>query len=63
MASNSASLDLMKEVEKLRKQYGIAAKSPADLVLQRISRGRDMENTSLREIKETNPTWDKFWEN
>ena len=63
MASNSASLDLMKKVEKLRKQYGIAAKTPADLVLQRISRGRDMENTSLHEIKETNPAWEKFWEN
>lgn len=63
MASYEAQFELMKEVEKLRKQYGIAAKSPADLVLQRISRGRDMENTSFREIKETDPAWDKFWEN
>ena len=64
MASNSEATALMREIARMRSELGVAPYSIADNTITKfckeISEFKSMER---RQIKETNPAWDKFWEN
>jgi len=74
MASFDSAMEMMKEVEKMRSELGVAPHSLADDVVTTFCKEkREQSNeVTVREIvnayvneqktRPTNPAWDKFWE-
>lgn len=63
MASNSAAMDMMNEVAKMRREMGVAPHSIADDAITKFCKEiAAFQSIERRKINETNPVWDKFWE-
>lgn len=64
MASYDAHFKLMEEVAKMRREHNVAPHSLADDAITKFCKEiSEFQSMERRPIKETNPAWDKFWEN
>lgn len=63
MASNSAAIEMMNRVAKMRREMGVAPHSIADDTITKFCQEiAEFQSMQRRKINETNPAWDNFWE-